>query len=117
LVFKVFSIINTENKVKAKYKTKNNTTEVNPVFLETKNQTNASTSSSRNLSVTATRLCNVWLAGSLLCPLKNIINVNNAISMKKAESIITSLKLIAVFVCEKMKYPAARMRISSITSS
>lgn len=46
-----------ENNVNVKYKTKNNTTDGNSVFLATKNQIKARASSRRNLRVTDTRLC------------------------------------------------------------
>ena len=74
--------MNTENKVKAKYKTKNNKTDDNPVFLATKNHTKAVISSRRNLSVTDTRLCKPWLAGSFPCPLKKITMVTPEITVK-----------------------------------
>jgi len=72
LPFNVFNIINTENKVNVKYKTKNIITDDNPVFLDIKNQINANINSARNLMLIAMRLCMVWLAGSLLRPLKKI---------------------------------------------
>lgn len=75
----------TENKVNVKYKTKNNTTDDNSVFLATKNQIKASTSSSRNLRVTDTRLCMVWLAASFPWPLIKMIIVTRAIIVNIAE--------------------------------
>jgi hypothetical protein len=106
LFFNVFTIINAENKVNAKYKTKNNTTDDNPVFLATKNQTKARISSSRNLRVTETRLCIVWLAGSFLCPLKKMMIVNNEINVNIPERRATSTKLIPMPDFEMMKNPA-----------
>jgi hypothetical protein len=47
----------TENKVNVKYKTKNNMTDDNPVFLAIKNHKNANISSARNLRLIETRLC------------------------------------------------------------
>jgi len=82
----------TENKVNAKYKTKNNITDDNPVFLAIINQITANTSSIRNLSPIATRVCMVWLPGSFDCPLRKIINVVRAIIVKIAERIAISLK-------------------------
>jgi len=75
----------TENNVNVKYKTKNNTTDDNSVFLATKNQMKASTSSRRNLRVTDTRLCMVWLAASFPCPLINMMIVISAIIVNTAE--------------------------------
>lgn len=57
--FNVFNIMNIENKVNTKYKTKNNNTDDNPVFLARINQMNTKKSSRRNLRLTATRLCMV----------------------------------------------------------
>ncbi|MFH0875051.1 MAG: hypothetical protein V1859_03875 [archaeon] len=49
-----------------KYKTKNIKTDGKDVFLATINQTRANTISSRNFRLTETRLCSVWLSGSLV---------------------------------------------------
>jgi hypothetical protein len=117
LFFNVFTIINAENKVNVKYKTKNNITDDNPVFLATKNQTKARTSSSRNLRVTETRLCIVWLAGSFPCPLKKIMIVNKEIKVNIPERRAISPKLIPIPDLEMIKNPAARKRHSSIASS
>jgi hypothetical protein len=54
-----FDMINIENKVKAKYSTKNNNTSGNPDFLPTKNQKKARSSSDRNFIPMALR---VWIA-------------------------------------------------------
>jgi hypothetical protein len=82
----------TEIKVNVKYKTKNNIKDDNPVFLAIINQITANTSSIRNLRPMATRVCMVWLPGSLDCPLKKIITVVRAIIVKAAERIAMSLK-------------------------
>jgi hypothetical protein len=103
--------------VNVKYKTKNNTTDDNCVFLATKNHKKAITSSRRNLRVTATRLCNVWLAGSLSCPLKKMIRVTSATMVRIEESKATSPNPIPVPDFEMMKNPAARIRSSSSKSS
>jgi len=77
LYFNVFNTTNTENRVNAKYSTKNNITDVNPVFLATKNQRRAITNSRRNLRPKATSICIVRASGSFFCPLKTIISVRN----------------------------------------
>jgi hypothetical protein len=56
LLFSVFSIIDTENKVSVKYKTKNIKTDGKEVFLATINQTSARNISRRNLRPMATKL-------------------------------------------------------------
>jgi hypothetical protein len=71
------------NKVSAKYKTKNINTDCKEVFLATKNQKRANTISSRNFKPIDTRLYKVWLSGSLVRPLKKMINVIIAIIEKE----------------------------------
>jgi hypothetical protein len=117
LSFNVFNIINIENKVKAKYKTKNNITEGNPVFLATKNHIRATTSSRRNLSVTATSECMVWAAGSRLRPLKNIRRVTRAMNERDTDRSAVSVKLIPIPGSDIMNQPAARTIISRRTRS
>jgi len=56
LLFSVFNIIDTENKVSVKYKTKNNKTDGKDVFLATINQMSARNISRRNFRPTATKL-------------------------------------------------------------
>jgi len=56
LFFSAFSIIHPENKVRDKYKTKNNKTEYNDVFLATINQRRANINSKRNFRVMASRV-------------------------------------------------------------
>jgi hypothetical protein len=56
LLFNVLNIIDTENKVSVKYKTKNIKTEGKEVFLVTINQTSARNISSRNFNPMATKL-------------------------------------------------------------
>jgi hypothetical protein len=65
LFFSVFNITPIENNVSVKYITKNIITEVSEVFLAIKNQIRANTNSIRNFSITETRVCKVWLSGSL----------------------------------------------------
>jgi hypothetical protein len=55
----MFNIINTENKVNAKYKTKNIKTDGKEVFLATINQTRANTISNRNFNPNETRVYSV----------------------------------------------------------
>jgi hypothetical protein len=52
--------------VSDKYKTKNNKTEYNDVFLATINQRSANINSKRNFRVMASRVCRVWLSGSFV---------------------------------------------------
>jgi hypothetical protein len=78
--------------VNVKYKTKNNNTDDNPVFLARINQMNTKKSSRRNLKLTATRLCMVWLSGFFNCPLKKMIRVIPAISAKNSDNKAASLK-------------------------
>jgi hypothetical protein len=56
LFFSVSIIINKENKVSVKYKTKNIKTDGKEVFLAKINQTNAKINSKRNLRPTETKL-------------------------------------------------------------
>lgn len=79
-------MITIENKVKVKYKIKNNNTDDNPVFLAIKNQKNANMSSARNLMLTEATVCMVWLAGSLRSPLKNMISISSVIMVKTADA-------------------------------
>jgi hypothetical protein len=116
LLFRVFNIISTENKVNDKYKTKNNITDDNPVFLAIKNQMNANISSVRNLMLTATRLCMIWLAGSLFWPLKKIIRTKRLIRVKIADATPMSLKIRGVSMFVTIMYPAASTSISMIAS-
>jgi hypothetical protein len=73
--------------VNVKYKTKNNKTDDNPVFLAIKNHINANISSNRNFELMDTRLYIVWLAGSFDCPLKNIDRVRIASRKNTADTI------------------------------
>ena len=52
----MFTMLHIENKVNVKYKTKNNKTDGNDVFLATINQIRANINSSRNFRLIATRL-------------------------------------------------------------
>jgi hypothetical protein len=77
--------------VNVKYRTKNRKTYVREFFLLIKNHSSASTISSRNLRLKATRVCIVPESGSLVLPLRKIIRVTTAIKEKKNESVRTSL--------------------------
>jgi hypothetical protein len=76
--------------VNVKYKTKNNITDDNPVFLEIKNQKKTKTSSMRNLRLTETRVCMTFESGSLDCPLKKRAMHVNMIAIKTDDAIATS---------------------------
>ena len=93
-----------ENKVAVKYITKNIKTDFIEVFLEIINQTKANPNSIRNFRPTATRLCSVWLSGSLVCPLKKMTRVIMVIVEKAAKRIAISLKNRLSFVTEPRKY-------------
>jgi hypothetical protein len=97
--------------VRHKYKTKNIKTDSNEVFLATKNQTRANTSSSRNLRLTATRMCKVWLSGSFDCPLKKIIRVIPAIRVNTVDKITIADKEIFKITCDTNRYPINNNRI------
>jgi hypothetical protein len=116
LFFSVFTITITEKKVNVKYRIKNNTTDDNPVFLTIKNQINTNISSIRNLLLIETRLCIVWLAGSLTCPLKKIKSVKNARRENTNDSTAISVKCKPVWVVDIRTYPDRRTRISSVSS-
>ena len=92
MVFNVFNITNIKNKVNAKYKTKNNKTDDNPVFLARINQMNTKKSSRINLRPTATRLCIVELSGFFDCPLKKMIREIRTITAKRGDNNATSPK-------------------------
>jgi hypothetical protein len=76
--------------VNVKYKTKNNITDDNPVFLAIKNQKKTKTSSMRNLRLTETRVCMTFESGSLDCPLKKRAMHVNMIAIKTDDAIATS---------------------------
>jgi hypothetical protein len=78
--------------VKAKYSTKNNITDDNPVFLATKNQMKAITSSTRNLRLKETSRCIVWLTGSLPRPLKKMARISVAVSANATDRMNIPLK-------------------------
>jgi hypothetical protein len=100
--------------VNVKYKTKNNNTDVIPVFLAIKNQMNTNTSSMRNLRLTETRLCMVWLSGSFVCPLKKMKSVRSDRSAKAKDNNAASIKTIPMLKFETRRNPVKRTRISSI---
>jgi hypothetical protein len=91
LFFSVFSITVIENKVNAKYKTKNNNTDAREVFFAIINQTSANSISKRSLILNAPRVCNVWLLGSFFCPLKKTKMVISDINAKTTDKIARSL--------------------------
>jgi hypothetical protein len=93
LFFSVFNITHTKNKVSVKYITKNITTDSGEVFLPIKNQTSANINSSRNLRVTETRVCIVWLPGSLSCPLIKITRAIKAITVNSEARRIISINV------------------------
>ena len=90
LCFRVLYITNIKNKVNVKYKTKNNITDDNPVFLAIKNQKKTKTSSIRNLRLTEIRVCMTFESGSLDCPLKKRAIHINMIAIKTDDAIATS---------------------------
>lgn len=96
-----------------KYKTKNNNTEGNPVFLAIINQKNINISSIRNLELTETRLCIVWVAGSLFCPLKKMTSTRRASKENTIESTAISVKCKAVLKFDVIRNPAKRIAVSS----
>jgi len=102
--------------VNVKYKTKNNKTEDKPVFLATKNQANANISSIRNLRLIETRVCMVWPAGSLLCPLKKIIKIRRLINIKPADTATISVKLNSILTYLTTRNPATSITTSSNAS-
>lgn len=115
LFFSVFNIINIENKVKAKYKTKNNKTEGRPVFFASINQTRANTISDRSLILTATRVCRVWFRDSFFCPLKKTTSVIREIDPKTKDKTAKSLKRTFILPVEISTYPKMKIENSSST--
>jgi hypothetical protein len=91
LVLNTFNITNSVNKVSVKYITKNIKTDVRDVFLEIKTHARASIISSRNLRLTATRVCIVPESGSRFRPLKKIMRVIAEITEKSEERMTISL--------------------------
>jgi hypothetical protein len=114
LLFSVFNNTVTENKVNVKYKTKNNMTDDNPVFLAIKNHRNANISSVKNLMLTATSECIVWLSGSFFLPLKKIISTRSAIIVKTADASPISMYVRFTEKFETMRKPATSTSISRI---
>jgi hypothetical protein len=96
--------------------TKNNKIEDKPVFLATKNHANANISSIRNLKLIEIRLCMVWPAGSLLCPLKKIIKIRRLINIKPADTATISVKDKAIFTYLTRRNPATSITTSSNAS-
>ena len=73
-----------------KYITKKIKTDARDVFLEIKNHARASIISSRNLRLTATRVCIVPESGSRVRPLKKIMRVMAEITEKRKERMTIS---------------------------
>lgn len=94
------------NKVSVKYKTKNNITEEIKVFLTTINHRSANINSMRNFRLIATRVCMVWLSGSLYCPLMKIKTVIMAITEKEKDKITISEYSITQSVVVTNIHPA-----------
>jgi len=103
LFFSVFIITHKVNKVRDKYKTKNIKTDGKEVFLATINQSNTSSSSSRNFRLNATRKYKVWLSGSLASPLKKMKSVIIAIAEKEGDKTKASVKLRFILTIETRK--------------
>lgn len=61
LFFRVFNIINIENELNVKYKTKNIKTDPDDVFFAILNQMIVKNNSSRNFKLKETRVCIAWL--------------------------------------------------------
>jgi hypothetical protein len=116
LFFSVFTIINKENKVSVKYKTKNIKTEGKEVFLAKINQTRANMISSRNLRPNETKVNSVWFSGSLVCPFKKITSVTRDITEKQNESKGISLNDIAIPENENIRSPVPLIIAFSIRS-
>jgi hypothetical protein len=77
--------------VSVKYITKKIKTDVRDVFLEIKNHARASIISSRNLRLTAARVCIVPESGSRVRPLKKIMRVMAEITEKNKDRMTISL--------------------------
>jgi hypothetical protein len=116
LYFSVFNTTNIENRVNAKYSTKNNITDVNPVFLATKNQSRAITISSMNLIPNATSMYMVRASGSFFCPMKNIINVRSDRRVKDNERTAIPANSNPGSQDDDSTSPPVRIRVSIITS-
>lgn len=117
MFFSVFNITPIENKVNDKYKTKKIKKDVNVVFLARINQTRANINSRRNLRLTETRLCNVWLSGSLVWPLKKTKRVIIAITENDNDKIIISRKITLRLPVEEIKHPVPINRIFNSKSN
>jgi hypothetical protein len=113
LFFSVFNIKNVENKVKAKYSTKNNISDDDIVFLATKNQMRANTNSSKNLRLMDTKRCMNRLPGSFFCPLKKTNKDIMVIIEKKNDNRAKSLKGKLIFATDNKRYPVINTRILS----
>jgi hypothetical protein len=102
--------------VNVKYKTKNNITDDNPVFLAIINHTKTKTSSRRNLRLTETRVCMTFKSGSFDCPLKKRAMLMNIIAIKTDDAIATSrvlnpaLKRLLIRNAAEISRPPRSMR-------
>ena len=111
MFFSVFNITPIENKERHKYKTKKINMNWKEFFLRATNQISAKIISSRNFRVMATRLWNVWLSGSLLCPFKNIRIVINAMNEKTTDKIAISPEWKLNRAVLSATYPAIKNRM------
>jgi len=59
----------------------------------------------------------VWLAGSLLCPLKKIINIRSVIIVKPVDTVTISVKAKPIFTYLTRRNPATSNTISSDNSN
>jgi hypothetical protein len=96
--------------VSVKYITKNIKTDVRDVFLEIKNHARASIISSRNLRLTATRVCMVPESGSRVRPLKKIMRVMAEITEKSKERMTISFVKRFIGVIDLISRPITRSR-------
>ena len=97
----------------AKYSTKNNITDDNPVFLATKNHIRAIISSARNFKLTEINRCIVWPAGSFFWPLKKITSINIVSSIKEIDRRVIPPKKMPLLKAEVITNPETSISISS----
>ena len=110
LCLSVFNIRFTKYNEKPKYSTKNNISDWAEVFLETKNHTSASTSSSRNFRLTAVIMCIVREAGSFERPRVKIITERKVIKAKLSDRMRNSEGGRSIVVRVMMSKPTASIR-------
>jgi len=83
LCFRTLKNDKTTNRVKPKYRIKNNKTEPVSLFLKTRNHSNARTNERSILTPSAINVMNTLLSGFLTDPRKKITRAVNEISAKK----------------------------------